>query len=707
MSETTNTGSSTKRSTAKGPNRFILPDPSAAGESTKRAAVKAYRRSRSGCFTCRLRRKKCDEERPTCQSCSKLGLRCDYKTPQWWSTTEQRNRQRDRIKDRIRQTKVIEKEGSLRDYMERIKAMCRKSPLKTAAADVNQALLADQSSSRAMNPFAEPYTEPFAEALPNLVTPSATTPITPFNFEFRSDTDMWPTMPIPNAYAAPAPAPGPASAFPVSPVNPMQLQMPTPELGSEEWFSPTQAPTNALFPSQRQQVFQQPVPFPMYPYGPIYNNQPAPLSSCLESMIPINETDRPLLNHFVDNVIPLVFPMSEALSPQTGISPNRIREILHAVKTNRSYMHCCLSVSAIHLKTSMGMEDEMDHDIVKHRYEAICQLTKAHSRGNSNKTEAMDATLAMIFYNCSVGTSDDYLPDIPWHAHFRGVSNLVKTLHTAPSKLNVSLIAWIDILGATMLGETPQFAHTYRTKHLRGVSSGLQSLMGCDDRIMYLISEIACLESLKNEKSLDDLAICHHVSALAAQLDWTEPLDLTLAAPFTPTGAVIPEMLIKIVSCLFRLAARIYLYSLQPAFNPYDASIVALVTAVTDTLAYIPAGAHGFDRALVWPLFMAGAHSVPSSLFRKIMAERVTALGYLGDFGSFGRMYRVLKAIWRVADSVPSSPASSNESDSAADPAPDLETGLVQGHAKEQTQLQPLPHWREVMKQNKWDYLLM
>ncbi|KAL6236301.1 hypothetical protein BDW75DRAFT_239390 [Aspergillus navahoensis] len=708
MSETSITGSSTKRSTAKGPNRYIMPDHSTAIESTKRTAVKAYRRSRSGCFTCRLRRKKCDEERPTCQSCSKLGLRCDYKTPQWWSTTEQRNRQRDRIKDRIRQTKVMEKEGSLRDYMERIKAMCRKTPVKTATADINHALLADPSSSRAVNPYAGPYIEPYAEALPTPVTASTTTPITPFNFEFRSDSEVWPTMPVPNAYAAPAPAP--ASAFPVNPANPMQLQIPIPELGSEEWFNPTQTPTNALFPSQTQQFLQQPVPFPMSPYGPIYANQPAPLSSCLESMIPINEADRPLLNHFVDNVIPLVFPMSEALSPQAGISPNRVREILQALKTNRSYMHCCLSVSAIHLKTSMGMEDEMDHDIVKHRYEAICQLTKAHSRSNSNKVEAMDATLAMIFYNCSVGTSDDYLPDIPWHAHFRGVSNLAKTLHTAPSKLNVSLIAWIDILGATMLGETPQFAHTYRTKHLRGVSSGLQGLMGCDDRIMYLISEIACLESLKNEKAVDELAICHHVNALSAQLDWTEPLDPTLTAPFTSTGAVIPDMLIKIVSCLFRLAARIYLYSLQPAFNPYDASIITLITAVTDTLAYIPAGAHGFDRALVWPLFMAGAHSVPSSLFRKIMAERVTALGYLGDFGSFGRMYRVLKAIWRVADSVPSSPASQTESDSAADSALGLETGLAQGHAGEPTQqlqLQPLPHWRGVMKQNKWDYLLM
>ena len=33
-------------------------------------------RTLSGCLTCRRRRKKCDEARPQCTSCSKLGLRC-------------------------------------------------------------------------------------------------------------------------------------------------------------------------------------------------------------------------------------------------------------------------------------------------------------------------------------------------------------------------------------------------------------------------------------------------------------------------------------------------------------------------------------------------------------------------------------------------------------------------------------------------------
>jgi hypothetical protein len=38
-------------------------------------------RTLSGCLTCRRRRKKCDEARPQCTSCSKLGLRCLWIPP--------------------------------------------------------------------------------------------------------------------------------------------------------------------------------------------------------------------------------------------------------------------------------------------------------------------------------------------------------------------------------------------------------------------------------------------------------------------------------------------------------------------------------------------------------------------------------------------------------------------------------------------------
>ncbi|KUJ13543.1 uncharacterized protein LY89DRAFT_672750 [Mollisia scopiformis] len=48
-------------------------------------------RSRSGCWTCRLRRKKCDERRPGCETCEKLGISCHgyANRPDWMDGGEQ------------------------------------------------------------------------------------------------------------------------------------------------------------------------------------------------------------------------------------------------------------------------------------------------------------------------------------------------------------------------------------------------------------------------------------------------------------------------------------------------------------------------------------------------------------------------------------------------------------------------------------------
>ena len=37
-------------------------------------------RSRQGCMTCRVRRKRCDEQRPACQNCTRLNLTCEWKS---------------------------------------------------------------------------------------------------------------------------------------------------------------------------------------------------------------------------------------------------------------------------------------------------------------------------------------------------------------------------------------------------------------------------------------------------------------------------------------------------------------------------------------------------------------------------------------------------------------------------------------------------
>ncbi|GAB1202162.1 hypothetical protein APSETT445_000773 [Aspergillus pseudonomiae] len=523
----------------------------------------------------------------------------------------------------------------------------------------------------------------------------------------------------------------------------MQLQTPAsnPNMPNNNWLQ-----NNANY----AQSYNPAGPYPTYNAmgapGPMYQN--VPLSSSLRSLISVEDRDRPLLDHFVDNVLRLIFPVIGV--HQGGAS--YIDEILKIMQGNRSYLHCCLSAGAIHLKTSMGMEDQMDHDIMQHRYAAISQLSRVLSRG-SGHMQILDATLAMILYHCSVGTTDDYLPDVSWTTHFQAVTSIVKKLNCAPSQFNISLITWIDIMGATMQGKTPEFSHTHRTKHLSATQSGLQQLMGCDDRVMYLISEIVCLEALKIETNMDELTIYSHVSALTAQIDFTEPTDRSLQPPYDASGAVRQDMLTKIITTLYRIAARIYLFSLTPGFDFNEPSVVSQVARVAEILQYMPSGPKGFDRCLVWPLFIVGVHSVHTSVFRKTLAERVAALGYMSEFGSFGRMYRVLKEIWKETKPKPKGKAiakgkgkananakgkgkananananakgkgkakakskrpvsdsddsdTSDESDLESDeetPAP-ASSSTAAGKDKPG---EDKPHWREIMRRNKWNYLLM
>jgi hypothetical protein len=379
-----------------------------------------------------------------------------------------------------------------------------------------------------------------------------------------------------------------------------------------------------------------------------------------------------------------------------------------------SYYHCCLSVAAIHLKASNGRSaDKIDHDIMRHRYEAVSQLCRALNSDNGHE-QILDATLAMILFHGSVGSLEDYLPDIPWNEHFQAGANLVNKLDLADTgpftqpPFSMSLASWIDILGATMLRTTPHFSHTYRTKHLSGTSSGLRELMGCDDRIMYLISEIACLDSLKADGLIDDLALRNHVSALGAQLDFTEPVDSTLENPYS-SGIINPEQLTKNMSAVFRLAARIYLYSLLPEFDRSHISTISLVTAVAEVLRFIPTGPYGFDRSLVWPLLITGAFSTPSSSFRNILAQRAEALGVLGDFGNFGRMYRLLEEVWRIADD-PVVPTFAESNILLT--SPDQKYELLPAHSPRvetfgRSIKKQKVYWREVMNRKGWQYLLI
>ncbi|RDW81236.1 Zn(II)2Cys6 transcription factor [Aspergillus mulundensis] len=650
------------------------------GTPKPEGATKSHKRSRSGCFTCRLRRKKCDEKHPSCGACSNLCVKCEYKRPIWWGNAEQRKMHKERIKNKIKQTKMNERNGSLAiDPAAHARSLAANSPTSPEF--------------EYGRPFPEPSYDMFASQFP---TPAMSQTIYAQQYPYEVDVKTERQTFVNDVQLRHDSISSTFSSF-----APPQLNAPLPTFPGDEWF--------------HDEYFRAPA---LPGIDPALCDQTAfPETYDMLQNIPVSDHDRPLLEHFIHNVLRVSFPVLEA--HQRGHL--RAQAVLQTLETNKCYLHCCLSVAAIHLKTTEGITGEqIDHDIMRNRFEAISQLCQALGDDTEHQ-EILDATLAMIFFHSSVGPADDYLPDIPWLDHFQAAANLVQRLGLTADAPNpyvlppfsMTLTAWIDILGSTMYRRTPEFAHTYRSKHLGGVSLGLRELMGCEDRVMYLISEIACLDALKADGRVDEMQVCSHVSALGQQLEFTEPADPIMESPFSATtGLLRPEILTKNMTAVFRIAARIYLCSLVPGFEANQPSNINLVQALANTLQYIPSGQDGFDRSLVWPLFIAGVYSTPGCQFRTVLMERAAALAEHADLGSFGRMYRVLQEVWRVTDEFAGQCSSlednSSSSSQTASPVKDEPpSSPKESEISWTTKEAKKPHWRDIMQQNGWNYLLL
>ena len=454
------------------------------------------------------------------------------------------------------------------------------------------------------------------------------------------------------------------------------------------------------------------------------------------STIVVADEDRPLFDYMLSNVLRLLFPILEA--NQHGSVRSDV--ILPALENNAVYLHSCLNAAAIHQRATLPSSaspdtvSHIDSSILRHKLAFVQEVVSALSTDTAH-TSILEATLGMISLSTIIGHSsspshcnlspDNPHSEIPWHSHFQSATDLVNKLslpfqlenmiHTPASHppFNMTLTAWIDILGSTMLGRSPTFANTYRTKHISGSTSGLAELMGCHDGVMYLLSEVSCLDSLKQDRKLDDVAICSHITSLAQQLDHTETPDQVIKSPYSHTGALRPRQLSRNITAIFRKATRVYLCSLVPSFNRYEPAIVNLISQMADLLQYIPSGPAGFDRSLVWPYLICGANCTPTSPLRRILAERIELLGDEADHGAFGRMVRLLHEVWRRNDEIALSAGLCEATPvTAGSPNGSVTTPIVGAGSQHTTptKAQTGPcnvHWRDVMRENCWDWLLI
>lgn len=690
-----------------------------------------------GCYTCRLRRKKCDEGSPMCTACNHLGLGCEYKRPHWWSNNEARRKQKEEIKAIIKRKKLSEKttaqHTNVQSSVGSPPGLSHSLPTSATFSDPfdrTRSTSVDSHLSFNFNsppPSSSDYGMGSASAFstPQLNTDFMFTTAypTPYDVDIKTERQMFvndvPTLhesttstfstfhtpPPPGTVLPPYPCSTPGSVDAIDGAcmgaPAMGLGMGAPASEGGEWME-------QVYSERRESMTEETLNMHFFDFSH------GPSTDSRQVAIELDEGDQRLLDHFVHFVLPSIFPILE--TNQHGSVASDL--ILPALQSNKCYLHCCLSIAAQHLKAVLGEPhgSELDADVMRHRYATISTLCAALPC-EENYQQILEATLGMIFFQCSVGRLDDELLDVPWHQHFQAAVSVVQKLDLprivterleVPSQepqkaspqqqtpFNMTLTAWIDILGATMQGRAPTFAHTYREKHLspaHATSLGLRELMGCEDRVMYLISEIACLEALK-AGGMGDIMLCQHVSVLGDQIGLTEMGEAPVKLPFSASGTLSPKQLSKNMTAAFRLAARVYLCSLVPGFHPAQPSCIGLVEKLTAVLQMIPCGPLGFDKSVVWVYLMAGAVSVPGSPFRDFFAERIEQMGEQAYVGSFGRVVSLLHEVWHQQDLLlqqqvqqPASPESVGSSTSDSQ--------------------QQYVHWRDVMQMNGWDFLLI
>jgi len=620
-----------------------------------------------------------------CTACKHLGLVCEYKRPMWWSNNEARRKHKDDIKTIIKRKKLSEKNAH--SHAHPIQTSVAGSPPGLSHSLPTSATFSDpldRTRSASIDSFSFNFNSPptgseYGAFTPQMHPDFMFGAFSPYEVDIKTERQMFvndvPTLreSTTSTFSTYHTPPPPGTILPSFPME-------------GEW-------TEQVYSERRESLTEETLNVNFFDFSH------GPSTSSRQIAIELGEGDQRLLDHFVQHVLPTIFPILEA--NQHGSVTSDL--ILPALQSNECYLHCCLSIAAQHYKhheAACGrLADGVDDDIMRHRYATISSLCKALSL-DKNHQSILEAALGLIFFQCCVGRFDDSLPDIAWHQHFqaavslvqkldlpRAVSDLSEPLPQTP--FNMTLTSWIDILGATMLGRAPTFAHTYREKHLSSSPSlGLRELMGCEDRVMYLVSEIACLEALKKD-GMDDITLCQHVRVLGEQIGLTEMGEAGPKMPFNANGSLSPKQLSKNMTAAFRLAARIYLCSLVPGFHPGQASCVGLVEKLTSVLGYIPSGPQGFDRSLVWVYLIGGAMSAPDSSFRAFFDDRVAQLGDLSNFGSFGRVNFLLREVWGQNDKFAATAAASGSPSSPSSEAAHY------------------IHWRDVMQIKGWDFLLI
>ncbi|KAF8206156.1 fungal-specific transcription factor domain-containing protein [Mycena galopus ATCC 62051] len=615
--------------------------------------------SKGGCWTCRLRRKKCDENRKgnSCQTCIRLTIQClgwGPKRPEWMRDKQAVEAYKADIKAQLTRAGLIR--GQPRSSL--------LSPMPGS-----QSRLHDGSIRR---PY--PHHRRSADASTGSL----------LNFDAGVDYPSYQYAPRHSMYPA---MPGAS--------NPAFYHLPAVSYSDPNVASPVEFNASIFGPGQTQQQFDSPVssnpgstqiPPLDFDFAQLGNDgfdfavrEPSPTEA-----FPLFADHSSLQeNHciyYFEHVRKVQYIF--AGNTVTNVTCSMIVQEPRGAVTNAV---CALaSLHYTRMRVAHGFEapdTNPEHSTAKYFHdEAYFQLHNAKQvRGLYGESDAI-AALHLVWFSQLSGGATDWQPVFAvacdWVAQ---QTDLLRSddpklaLQALPvtGQLIVKLTLWLDIFSSLTMMRPPKYLALYKRlfgdlagRHLQNGDTRMDSLTGCPEEVLLGIAEVSELshwkatEKRKGSLSNRDLIRrgdeieqrLRKASSLPRKIGGGDrtPLHPTLvqaesdavdAVPFPSNDAR------QLVAKIFSEAVLLYLHTVLSDSNPGVPEISNSVGMIVQLLGQLPPSE--VDRALVFPICLAGCMTDDSN-WRDFLKGRLQALDE--SLGNLMRTRLLMEAVWQKRD---------------------------------------------------------
>ncbi|KAI0649396.1 fungal-specific transcription factor domain-containing protein [Trametes meyenii] len=533
-------------------------------------------RAKSGCYTCRIRRKKCDEqpnEDGACQTCVRLRLQClgfGAKRPEWMRENNSVTELREKIKTFLASQGMIKGHSGSgpRSTEQDPPVLVLVDHLHTSPSSPPTPTLSATSSSEGPRPPHNGMNTSFERApnhYPAMPPPQEQQQYghnwPPSIPELGHDPNMnrGPMLPNVNdmlyhptaapATAPPPPQPQPAPSMIQSPTSIVSASSSWPHVGAQYYSASISTPTYV------------PSTFYNHPHSSLAPSYNADLSNYSDDEVeqsiaspevsrrpPLHVTvngfglaipgdDNNLIHHYLVNVLPIQYLLADS----------SIREfMINLIQTSAEARNAACVLSALHLRSISYPPRSPDPDAIFNKVQTVLQKP-VHNEGEA--MAGLHIVSSFLFtggrgaWNLWLEVACQYVQSILNDPRYYGPEHALKSCSES-TRFIIKTTMWFDVLASVTTRTVPRFLETYRAL-FSGAYIGDPStsaapeismlpVMGCENKIVLAIAEISNLAYWKSSQ------IRRGTLSIPELVHRGADIEETLLGPSSPQPLAVP-----------------------------------------------------------------------------------------------------------------------------------------------------------------------